>query len=805
MITGRVTKAILGFAFCFFMVGFEPELGVAQQKDRHGDLLPAAAVQRFGTIRFRHGSRIQVLAYSPDGKLLAAGGGTDPIRLWNAESGAPVRRLQQSWVAALAFSPDGNMLAAGGGFRDIRIWNVQTGQQIHSFTGHTDTVTALAFSADQRFLVSASADHTVGIWDVPNRRLLHQLKLDDEVTCVAIAPDGQTLAAGSLDYTVRLFQLTTGQPLQTCTQEDGVYCVAFLNGGKQLASTGADGRIYLWDGQNGRNIHKWKAADDIIMSLIPIEEGKRFLVGSYKGTLQICEGDSAKPVGTFALHPGDADAVALAPDGKTVACAGRNHTIRLFDAASNKEKKIASGPKGSIVSMRRSPDGQWLALADSTDCIRVLNATTLEQKYQWHFPCGGNILVAFAADGKRLLAITGTKARLLNLATGKEEKRGFQMPDDDPALCLTCSPDGALLAVAHQQAGVRVLDFKTGKVRQKIAVKGRVQALAFSPDSDILAGGGLMGVILWEPTRGTTIRHCSRKVPATAVAFSPDGTILASGHFDGSIRLWDPRVNSEPQVCQGHQSAVLAIAFSPTGRTLTSGSFDQSARQWETVSGKPIATWKPSHTGAMNQVVMSADGRRAFSGSADTTVLAWDVTGFSPDGKLPVLNLQPGQLEQLWNELAAKKAQTGNRAVWNLIAGGKEVIKFLHKRVYLPDRASVEKLIKDLNANRFAIREKASLQLAGYGQWIRGRLEEAAKKPASLEAKIRLDALLEKLKKEGAVTIEQERFRLKRVMEVLEQTNTPSARKLLLHMSRGAVETAIADEAQASLKRLERK
>src|SRR5262245_10826194 len=79
--------------------------------DDQGDFLPStAALKRHGTVRFRHGSRILCVVFSPDGKRIAAAGGDDPIRLWDAQTGKEIRQFKETWIQALAFSPDGRTL-----------------------------------------------------------------------------------------------------------------------------------------------------------------------------------------------------------------------------------------------------------------------------------------------------------------------------------------------------------------------------------------------------------------------------------------------------------------------------------------------------------------------------------------------------------------------------------------------------------------------------------------------------------------------------------------------------------------------
>ena len=123
-------------------------------------LCRAHAFQRFGTTRLRHASQIACLAFSPNSKLLAAGGGNDVVHLWNAETGAEQQQqFKEYWVAALAFSPRENVLATAGAFKKIRLWDAATGRRVLE-----GLATPSSFNADGNLLASGGQDGSVLLW-----------------------------------------------------------------------------------------------------------------------------------------------------------------------------------------------------------------------------------------------------------------------------------------------------------------------------------------------------------------------------------------------------------------------------------------------------------------------------------------------------------------------------------------------------------------------------------------------------------------------------------------------------------------
>ncbi|HEX8159471.1 MAG TPA: AAA family ATPase [Solirubrobacteraceae bacterium] len=345
---------------------------------------------------------------------------------------------------------------------------------------------------------------------------------------------------------------------------------------------------------------------------------------------------AARDPGVLAIlhgHTDDVRSVALNRNGRMLASAGLDGTVRLWDLHTHKQTgALPTAHHEVIFGVAFSPDGHILASAGTDTTVRLWDVRTHKQLGE---PLNGHKdavnSVAFSPDG-RTLASGGDDetVRMWDLKTHRQLGRSLT-DHTDIVNSVAFSPDGRTLASGGADKTVRIWDTTTHR-QLGPPLTGHtdvVNCVAFSPDGRTLAfGGDDQTVRIWDTK---THRQLGPAIIGhtdivNSVAFSPDGRTLASGGADKTVRIWNTKTHRQlGRALIGHSSAVLSVVFSPDARTLASGSGDRTIRLWKTGTHRRLRTELTVHGGAFFSVAFSPDGHTLATAGAARTVLLWNM------------------------------------------------------------------------------------------------------------------------------------------------------------------------------------
>lgn len=241
------------------------------------------------------------IAFSPDGKILAAGDDDRKVKLWEIPSGKLLRTLDsgQYRTDQIAFSPDGKYLVSAFIISNkfLKIWEIPSGNPLLFFRAHkrgpSDTICIdIAFSPDGKLLASGADDRKVKIWEIPSGKLLHTLNgHENYVHKVAFSPDGKFLASCSHD--TKLWEVSSGELKTTLVERAMVETISFSPDGKLLASA-CRGNVSLWQIPSGKLSRLLKCMEWKILSVAFSLDGKFLAASGESRSVKIFEMPSGK-------------------------------------------------------------------------------------------------------------------------------------------------------------------------------------------------------------------------------------------------------------------------------------------------------------------------------------------------------------------------------------------------------------------------------------------------------------------------------------------------------------------------------
>jgi WD40 repeat protein len=833
--------------------------GVARgQEYRPWDAVLPVEPTRFGPAPFRFPSSVNTVLVSPDGQWLVARSYSE-FRAWNLQTGEPFGPPGMSYYASTAvYSPNSKALFAAIGGLGLVTLNLDTGDAKPLFEHDPqERVNLIGASRDgRRILTSVGSgnrynefsrgrgrvfDAWFAVRDTKTKEFLARVfDAGDAVRTAALSPDGKYLATVGGLGTIKLWDASTGKELRTLLgiptpsappsgRRGGPgggalasIVLAFSPDSQQLAASGSRGNTYLpltlwsipdgicrtwWDPVTGSPATPFAFAPDgrsiFAAGLWEPEVVRRYDLATGAAGL------------TYHGHVGSVRAIAVTPDGDTLATGGDDGTVRVWDVATTVERFPHHGHVGDVNHFAFGPGGRWFASGGADGTVRIRDPATGADLVSPLRSGGAGYVAALAADfaGTNLAVGYGSgTVRLWDWATGDVRELPSPESADTHVYRVAFDPDGRGLSAAFYGRGTLVrwalpaltpIPLKTGSTADEAPNLFHLGPTPFS--LGIVQKNNTQRYVLRDLISGNV--RAERQFGQLQGLYNPDLTP------DGRWLVGTPEWNNRDRIVQFHDTDTLRprftlpvvdygdrspTRFTPDGRFALYLDDAGKALVIELASGGLVARLESGDLSILS-LAMAPDVSRVVGVRSDGLFESFVLRPPPPAGPLA-----DRDLAKCWADLLAADPKVALAAVDRLAADPGRTVPFLRDRLRPPEPVTEDewkKLIQDLDGPRYAARAAAALRLTEVADRHADDLRTVLKETKSAEVRQAVERIL-KASADAKYRPRGEDLRHVRAVYALEWAGTNDAAELLRAIAAHSGGSVLAAEAAAAAQRV---
>ncbi len=494
---------------------------------------------------------VTCIAVSTDNRRIISGSYDRTLKLWDLETGQLLKTLEghNRAVTTVSISRDNKFIASGSMDNTIKWWDADSGQLIKTFEGHLTRVTSVAISRDNRWIVSGGDDHTVKIRDVQRNCLFKTLEGHQGcVNSVCINNDNHWIVSASEDDFIKIWEIETGNLLKSFeSHANGINSVAITPDNRRIISGSNDNAVQIWDVKTGLLVKTFEGYSNDVHFVSIGEDNRRITSIGYDNTIRwwdVETGFMQRII--FENYKQGFIPKAVSPDNLQALSTSSDNTMELWDIRDKTPKLLKAfeqeeGRPLRMTSAAFSRDGKWIAAASRDKTIKLwdIKKGYLLKRFEGHQDEA--TAVAFTPDSQRIVSASLDFTIRIWDIENLQPLRVFQ-GHERGVITVTVSPDNRHVVSGSADNTIKLWDIESGDLLQTFnGHLAPVRTSAVCPDNRHLVSGSDDNTLkMWDMETGQLVNtFAGHHHRVTSVSISTDNRWLVSGSWDNTIRLWD--------------------------------------------------------------------------------------------------------------------------------------------------------------------------------------------------------------------------------------------------------------------------